>query len=623
MNTNNADQPKPPSLVKETVVVDSAATPAGTPEAAATPEPAAKRKPNRAVGITLALLAVLGLGGIAAYFAYNSARHVSTNNARVAANTATVTPEIPGRVLEWRVTVGSTVKAGQVIGQIDTSTVAQSSAANAGALSQTAPLTASRSLIRAPISGTVIQSSALVGQLVGQGQSLAVIADDSSAYVSANIKESEIAKVKPGQVVHVKLDALPGQTLTGHVQQIGQATASTFSLLPSGGADSGNFTKVEQVIPVAIYLTDVDRAKLIPGVSADITVDVANPAASPVPVTVSKTVAAPLSVQLHLVGTLTSGSNVTVTTQVAGSLVSVPVQVGQTVKKGDVVARVDDSSIRQQLAQAQAGLLQAQNTSGAARATLDMAASTLDRIKSVYALGGASAQDLQQAQTQYASAQANYQNAGGAAIQSAKAAVNNLKVLLAKTVITSPINGIVSARNLQAGEVAAPGVPILSIVQGQPRKIVATIPAVQANLVNPGDAMQVKFDALPGKTYPAKVTSVNPASVATGNFYPLEASLERSNAELRAGMVANATINSQLPASTVVVPLTAVVRIGAQNYVYVVKGDQVTRTPVQLGSLGKQGSEEKVAVISGLSEGSTIVQSGVDALWDGAPISQK
>ena len=128
----------------------------------------------------------------------------------MAANTANITPEIPGRVLQWNVAVGSTVKAGQVIGQIDTSTVAQSSAANAGALSQTAPLTASRSLIRAPISGQVIQSNTLVGQLVNTGQNLAVIADDSSAYISANIDEADIGKVKLGQPVSVTLDALTG-----------------------------------------------------------------------------------------------------------------------------------------------------------------------------------------------------------------------------------------------------------------------------------------------------------------------------------------------------------------------------------------------------------------------------
>ena len=70
--------------------------------------------------------------------------------------------------------------------------------------------------------------------------------------------------------------------------------------------------------------------------------------------------------------------------------------------------------------------------------------------------------------------------------------------------ITSPISGVVSARNIEPGEVASPGVPIMTIVQSNPRKIVATIPAAQANLVKTGGAMQVKFDAFPNRSYPGQ-----------------------------------------------------------------------------------------------------------------------
>ena len=547
------------------------------------PDVQARKTPpgRRALGLTVGLLVILGGGGIVWWYASNAAHHVSTDNARVAANTANIVPEIPGRVLQWTVAVGSNVTAGQVIGQIDTSTVAQSSAANAGALSQTAPLTASRSLIRAPISGQVIQSSALVGQLVNAGQSLAVIADDASAYVSANVKEADIGKVKLGQPVHVTLDALPGQTLDGRVQQIGQATASTFSLLPSGGADTGNFTKVAQVIPVSIYLSKVDRSKLLPGSSASVTIDLTDPPSTPTSVKTVKASPAPLKVQLSVVGTLTSGNDVTIAAQLAGNVTQVGAQVGDQVTRGEVLARIDDSTLRAQLAGAQAALSQAQNGGDSAQANLRLAASTLDRIQAVYNLGGVSRQDLLNAQTQYTNAQVAAQNAGGGAVQAAQATVQNLKLMIGKAVITSPIDGVVSARNVEVGEVAAPGVPLMTIVQSDPRKIVATIPAAQANLVKTGQPMQVKFDAFPNRSYPATLTAINPTSVATGDFYPLEARLNEANADLRAGMVATGTINAEVSAGSPVVPSSAIARIGAQNYVYVVKGGKAVRTPVQ------------------------------------------
>ena len=599
-------------------------TAAQTPESQK-PNAQVKNTPprNRAVGISVALLVVLGGGAIIGWYAYNGSHHVSTNNARVAANTANITPEIPGRVLQWNVAVGSTVKAGQVIGQIDTSTVAQSSAANAGALSQTAPLTASRSLIRAPISGQVIQSNTLVGQLVNTGQNLAVIADDSSAYISANIDEADIGKVKLGQPVSVTLDALPGQTLTGRVQQIGQATAGTFSLLPSGGADTGNFTKVSQVIPVSIYLSGVDRSKLRPGSSAAVNINLTAPASDPIAVQAVKAAPAPLKVQLSVVGTLVSGSDVSIAAQVPGSLSAVTAQVGDPVKKGEVLARIDDSTFRAQLAQAQAALLQVQTGQGSAQANLALATSTLDRVKSVYELGGVSQQDLQNAQTQYTNAQVAAQNASGGAVQAAQAAVDNLKLTLQKTVITSPIDGIVSARSAEPGEVASPGVPIMTIVQSEPRKIVATVPSSQAGLVKAGQPMQIKFDAFPNRSYPAKITSINPSSVATGDFYPLEARLIESSPELRAGMVATGSLSSDVGAGSPVVPQSAIARIGAQNYAYVVKGGKATRTPVQLGLSGTADKQTEVTLVSGIPSGAEVVTSDVNALWDGAPVTVK
>lgn len=599
-------------------------TAAQIPEAKKPEVPAKKTPPGRrALGLTVGLLVVLGGGGIAWWYASNAASHVSTDNARVAANTANIVPEIPGRVLQWNVAVGSDVTAGQVIGQIDTSTVAQSSAANAGALSQTAPLTASRSLIRAPISGQVIQSTALVGQLVNTGQSLAVIADDSSAYISANVKEADIGKVKLGQPVHVQLDALPGQTLDGRVQQIGQATASTFSLLPSGGADNGNFTKVAQVVPVSVYLSKVDRSKLLPGSSASVTIDLKDPPSTPIAVKTVQAAPAPLKVQLSVVGTLTSGNDVTIATQVAGNVTQVGAQVGDKVIKGEVLARIDDSNLRAQLAGAQAALNQVQNGGNSAQANLQLAASTLDRISSVYKLGGVSKQDLQNAQTQYTNAQVAAQNAGGGAVQAAQANVQNLKLMIGKAVITSPIDGVVSARNVEVGEVAAPGVPLMTIVQNDPRKIVATIPAAQANLIRAGTPMQVKFDTFPNRSYAAKITAINPSSVATGDFYPIEARLNTTNAELRAGMVATGTIDADVSAGSPVVPSSAIARIGAQNYVYIVKNGKSVRTPVQTGLSGTASGQGEITLTSGVPSGAQIVQSDVNALWDGAPVKSQ
>ena len=327
--------------------------------------------------------------------------------------------------------------------------------------------------------------------------------------------------------------------------------------------------------------------------------------------------------QLSVVGTLVSGSDVSIAAQVPGSLSAVTAQVGDPVKKGEVLARIDDSTFRVQLAQAQAALLQVQTGQGSSQANLALATRTLDRVKSVYELGGVSQQDLQNAQTQYTNAQVAAQNASGGAEAAAQAAVDNLKLTLQKTVITSPIDGIVSARSAEPGEVASPGVPIMTIVQSEPRKIVATVPSSQAGLVKAGQPMQIKFDAFPNRSYPAKITSINPSSVATGDFYPLEARLTESSPELRAGMVATGSLSSDVAAGSPVVPQSAIARIGAQNYAYVVKDGKAMRTPVQLGLSGTVDKQTEVTLVSGIPSGAQVVTSDVNALWDGAPVTVK
>jgi membrane fusion protein, multidrug efflux system len=105
--------------------------------------------------------------------------------------------------------------------------------------------------LKSPIDGVVIQKPAQIGNILEPGQVAIVISDVDHAWVNANIEETKIAQVKPGQKVYVSIDE--GGSLTGRVQEITAATASQFSLIPAENA-AGNFTKVVQKIPIKIVL---------------------------------------------------------------------------------------------------------------------------------------------------------------------------------------------------------------------------------------------------------------------------------------------------------------------------------------------------------------------------------
>lgn len=230
-------------------------------------------KNKKKVLAAILILFILGGGGIAAYYWYEGSYYVATDDARIAANTVNVTPQIPGRITSWDVAEGDKVQTGATLGWQDTNAVASSSGISTSALNQTGSLTVSKAEIVSPISGQVIKSSVQTGQLVSPGQTLAVVADTKDLYVSANIEETKIDKLHVGQTVEITIDALSGRQFIGKVDEIGKATLSTFSVIPVQSSN-GNFTKITQVIPVKIRFPIDPKLALSPGMSVEVKIHI-------------------------------------------------------------------------------------------------------------------------------------------------------------------------------------------------------------------------------------------------------------------------------------------------------------------------------------------------------------
>jgi membrane fusion protein (multidrug efflux system) len=249
------------------------------------PKPWWKRSRVKWFAGAVVLLVILGIASW--WFLFRP--YVSTNDARVATNILRVAPVGVGGVIEKvAAEEGDYVKAGQVLVEIDHRVPeAQLNKAQAKydlarlELDRTKKLLASRSIsirdldnakmnfniadaelklasvnlentyLKSPVDGIVIQKIAETGNVIEPGEVAIIISDVDHAWVSANIEETHVARLKIGQPVFITIDE--GGTLTGRVQEITSATASQFSLLPAENA-SGNFTKVVQRIPVKISL---------------------------------------------------------------------------------------------------------------------------------------------------------------------------------------------------------------------------------------------------------------------------------------------------------------------------------------------------------------------------------
>jgi len=228
---------------------------------------------RKTVIILIIAIAVVAVVSIAGYYWYQGSRYVATDDARIASNVVTVSPEILGKVLEWRVKEGDTVQKDDILGRQDLGAALTSGALNPQTMGSVAGVVAEKAVLKAPIAGQVILSTAVVGEMAAPGMSLAVIADTDGLYVSANIKEGSIARVKTGQSVDVAIDAFHGRRFHGRVETIGRATSSTFSLLPAQNG-GGNYTKVVQVIPIKVNVIDQGDARLMIGMNAFIKIHI-------------------------------------------------------------------------------------------------------------------------------------------------------------------------------------------------------------------------------------------------------------------------------------------------------------------------------------------------------------
>lgn len=134
----------------------------------------------------------------------------------------------------------------------------------------------SYTVITAPVSGIVSKRNIQIGQLVQPGQNMFAIVNDSSIYVTANFKETQLAEMKKGQTVEVDVDAFPDQKFTAKVGSFSGATGARFSLLPPDNA-TGNFVKVVQRMPVRIEFDSLSQEwqrRLRPGLSVFVKVKV-------------------------------------------------------------------------------------------------------------------------------------------------------------------------------------------------------------------------------------------------------------------------------------------------------------------------------------------------------------
>lgn len=269
--------------------------------------------------------------------------------------------------------------------------------------------------------------------------------------------------------------------------------------------------------------------------------------------------------------------------QMAGRITKINVEIGDNVKKGQVLAEMDKS----QLLQAQLQLANQEVE--------------LQRLKALYDAGGISKSDYDAVEMSYNIAKTQVEN------------------LVENTILRSPVDGVVTARNYDAGDMFAMSAPIYVVEQIKPVKILVAISESEYTKVKKGDSVEIVADALPGITFYGKIEKIYPTIDPTTRTFNVEVVVANNYSTLRPGMFARVKIDFGAN-SNVVIPDVAVVKQqgSGERFVYVLNADAtVEYRKIVLGR--RMGKEYEV--LEGLSDGDKIVTGGQIRLKDGVKVT--
>lgn len=265
----------------------------------------------------------------------------------------------------------------------------------------------------------------------------------------------------------------------------------------------------------------------------------------------------------------------------ANRIKTITVDVGDHVRRGQVLATLDATTADQQ------------------RLNLEQARRDYERAVQLLEIGAGTRSTVDQLKTQLDALVTQYDNT------------------ITNTVLTSPINGVVTARNYDPGDMTG-AQPILTVGQITPSvKVMINVNESDISRITRGMQVEVSLDAFEGETFTGRVTRVAPAVDVTTRTFPAEVTLANPQGRILPGMFARVIINLGDRESVVVPDLAIDKQRGSNNkYVYVYKDGKVSYNKVELGSRLDTGYE----LLSGVNEGDTIVVAGQSRLAHGVEV---
>lgn len=311
-----------------------------------------------------------------------------------------------------------------------------------------------------------------------------------------------------------------------------------------------------------------------------------NSLASTTPVEVATVQRQTLSVTKQFSGTLEGEEQANIVAKISERITVINVHVGDAVNVGQVLVELDKSGATSQFYQAQAGFNNAQKT--------------YDRMKALYQEGAISQQTLDGTQTAYEVAKANF--------DAAKSAVE----------LTTPITGVVTAVNVNVGDLTVPGGVLITVAKIGQMKVDFDVNEIDLGSIAIGHSIEVYSEARPDVKVTGKIVQLSKSADVRSRTFQIKAQFSNTRDNwFRPGMFCRVNVSISSNARSLIVPVTAVVSDGITNRVFLVRNGRSYQQTVQLGITDGKNTE----ILSGLSEGDMVVTTGATNAVDSGYVS--
>jgi HlyD family secretion protein len=310
--------------------------------------------------------------------------------------------------------------------------------------------------------------------------------------------------------------------------------------------------------------------------------------------------------------------------KLTGYVESVPADIGDRVKKGQALAVIAAPEMKEQRNALKAEERELETGVQAAEANLTAVESETSRIKDLVRKGSVTNKAGDEANNRLISAQAEVA-AAKARLGTATARLAEIEAMIAYATLTAPFDGIVTYRSVDPGDLVQAaggskgGETLLRVAQVNKLRVVTHVPERDAVWLDVGDAVELEFDAFPGKVFSGKISRTAGALNGSTQRMQAEVDLDNSDGKLLPGLYGRAKISLEKRPGALVLPAGAV-RFGqGPSHVYVVVGSTVRHQPVTIGL----DHGDWVEVLSGLSGNEQIVNGMIGRLPDGAVVTVK